>query len=295
MRGFPSSRPALKAAAGTCLACSLALFGCGGDITNEAYVDQPEEASAQAEQQPAAAPSDQEGEAGEETAGEKGAASEAEAEAEAQTAAAAAAEAESAAAEEAADPEALRADLGIVEDFRASFDHGYKGPEHQKYIVLHDTEGDGDPQSVIDYWDGNGTGVAAHFIVGKDGSIFQCVPLDAIAHHAGYGDTGHNAWYGVEDESRDDKVGTTPIGDWAADYGMNSHSVGIEMVHVGGGGDYPAEQLDALDRLIAYIDAYYGFESDIIDHKAWRTGNSDTSPEFASYLQNYQAARTHAG
>ena len=65
------------------------------------------------------------------------------------------------------------------------------------------------------------------------------------------------------------------------------------MVHVGGSGDYPEAQLDALDGLIAYIDAYYGFESDIIDHKAWRTGNSDTSKEFAPYLAAYQDHRTH--
>ena len=76
---------------------------------------------------------------------------------------------------------------------------------------------------------------------------------------------------------------------------MNSYSVGIEMVHVGGSGDYPQAQLQALDDLIAYIDAYYGFESVIIDHKAWRTGNSDTSEEFAGYLRNYQEARTHDG
>lgn len=76
---------------------------------------------------------------------------------------------------------------------------------------------------------------------------------------------------------------------------MNSYSVGIEMVHVGGSGDYPEEQLEAVDGLIAYIDAYYGFESQIIDHKEWRDGNSDTSPEFASYLSNYQTTRTHDG
>ena len=74
---------------------------------------------------------------------------------------------------------------------------------------------------------------------------------------------------------------------------MNSYSVGIELVHVGGEGDYPTVQLQALDDLIAYIDAYYGFESVIIDHKAWRTGNSDTSLEFAEYLANYQDHRTH--
>ena len=127
----------------------------------------------------------------------------------------------------------------------------------------------------------------------QDGSIVQCVSLDEIAHHAGFGDTGHNAAFGVEDESRDDKVGTTPIGDWASDYGMDSYSIGIEMVHRGGEGDYPEEQLQSLDALIAYIDAYYGFKSEIIDHKAWRTGNSDTSPEFASYFANYKECRAH--
>jgi len=187
--------------------------------------------------------------------------------------------------------------LKIKEDYRKSFAHGDKGPEYQKYIVLHDTEGEGDAKGVIEYWDGNERGVAAHFIVNKDGTIMQCVPLDKIAHHAGYGDTGHNKEYGVKDESRDDKVGTTEIGDWASDYGMNSYSVGIEMIHVGGSGDYPEKQLEALDGLIAYIDAYYasyGVEpSKIIDHKAWRTGNSDTSEEFADYLKNYQDHRTH--
>lgn len=183
--------------------------------------------------------------------------------------------------------------LDLTKDIRASFDHGEKGAEYQKYIVLHDTEGEGSASGVVDWWDGNGQGVAAHFIINKDGSIVQCVELDRITHHAGFGDTGHNEKYGTTDESRDDKVGTQSIGSWASDYGMNSYSIGIEMVHVGGSGDYPAAQLEALDNLIAYIDAYYGFESQIIDHKAWRSGNSDTSKEFAKYLANYQDHRTH--
>lgn len=182
----------------------------------------------------------------------------------------------------------------ITKDTRTSFDHGAKGPEFQKYIVLHDTEGDGSASGVIDWWDSNGTGVAAHFVINKDGSIVQCVELDRIAHHAGYGDTGHNQKYGTVDESRDDKVGTKSIGSWASDYGMNSYSVGIELVHVGGSGGYPKAQLEALDNLISYIDTYYGFESQIIDHKAWRSGNSDTSKEFSQYLANYQDHRSYA-
>lgn len=183
--------------------------------------------------------------------------------------------------------------LNLTKDIRASFDHGFKGSEFQKYIVLHDTEGEGSASGVVDWWDNNGAGVAAHFVINKDGSIVQCVDLDRITHHAGYGDTGHNQKYGTTDESRDDKVGTQSIGSWASDYGMNSYSIGIEMVHVGGSGDYPQAQLEALDNLIAYIDAHYGFESEIIDHKAWRSGNSDTSPEFARYLANYQDHRSY--
>ena len=185
------------------------------------------------------------------------------------------------------------ASMDIVEDYRASFVHGSKPADAQKYIMLHDTEGESTPEATVDYWDSNGAGVAAHFIVGRDGHVVQCVGLDQITHHAGFGNTGNNAAYGVEDESRDDKVGTVPLGDWAADYGMNSYSIGIEMVHVGGGAPYTEEQLAAVDKVIAYIDAYYGFPSTIIDHKAWRSSNSDTSPEFAGYLANYQATRHH--
>ena len=183
--------------------------------------------------------------------------------------------------------------LDIDKDFRKSLVHGEKPVQYQKYIVLHDTEGDGAPEGVVEYWDGSTDGVGAHFVIGKDGHIVQCVPLDKIAHHAGFGDTGHNKKFGVQDESRDDKVGANPLGSWASDYGMNSYSVGIEMVHVGGSGGYPKKQLQALDSLIAYIDAYFGMESKIIDHKAWRSGNSDTSEEFAKYLKNYQDHRSY--
>ena len=187
----------------------------------------------------------------------------------------------------------LYASLDIVQDYRDEFDHGPKPAENQRYIVLHDTEGDAGPEDTVSWWAGNGNLVAAHFVVGKDGHIVQCVPLDRIAHHAGYGDAGHNDLYGIQEDGRDDMLGSVPIGPSFPDYGMNAWSVGIEIVHVGGSGDYPAEQLEALDRLVAYIDAYYGFESQIIDHKAWRSGNSDTSREFADYLANYQDHRTH--
>lgn len=196
---------------------------------------------------------------------------------------------------------AIKAKMDLTEDFdHPDLSHGEKGAEYQKYIVLHDTEGGGDPESVVSSWDNSDRKVAAHFVVGKDGSVVQCVDLDHIAHHAGFGDTGHNEEYGVEDESRDDKEGAEEIGDWAQDYGMNSYSVGIEMVHSSEfDDDYPEAQLKAVDAVIAYIDAHYAGnkeKSEIIDHKAWRSGNSDTSEAFADYLENYQGKnRTHDG
>lgn len=184
--------------------------------------------------------------------------------------------------------------LNLTEDYsHKQFVHGEKPAKYQKYIVLHDTEGEGSAKSVISSWAANGNLIAAHFVVNRDGSIVQCVPLDKIAHHAGYGNPGKNKKYGVVDESRDDKLGPRKATKSLPDYGMNSYSVGIEMVHVSGGSDYTLAQLEAVDGLIAYIDAYYGFESTIIDHKAWRAGNSDTSAAFAGYLKNYQDHRTH--
>ncbi|MCL2467464.1 MAG: N-acetylmuramoyl-L-alanine amidase [Micrococcales bacterium] len=192
-----------------------------------------------------------------------------------------------------ADTPAVVPDVTIHQDMRSGFAHGPKPRQFQKYIVLHDTEGTGNPQSVISGWDNAGQFIAAHFVIGKDGSVWQTVDMDVIAHHSGFGDTGHNAAYGVPEDGRDDRRGTQPIGSWASDYGMNSYSVGIELIHVGGAGDYPKAQLEALDQVIAYIDAYYGFASPIIDHKMWRTGNSDTSKEFAGYLASYRDHRSY--
>lgn len=83
--------------------------------------------------------------------------------------------------------------------------------------------------------------------------VYQCVAMDRIAHHAGYGDRGHNALYGITEDGRDNMKGSVWVGDNFPDYGMNAYSIGIELVHIGGSGSYPEEQLEALDNLIAAI------------------------------------------
>lgn len=171
--------------------------------------------------------------------------------------------------------EQIKAKLTFCNGFRSSFAHGEKSVYDQRFIVLHDTyEWGGGAHVVNNVWGSRSDGVAAHFIVDRDGTVWQCVDLDQVAYHAGAPSDGMAARYGTSN--------------------MNARSVGIEISHVPGAERYTEAQLDALDTLIAYIDSYYGFYSTIIDHKMWRAGNPDTSEEFAGYLANYRSFRKHA-
>ena len=171
---------------------------------------------------------------------------------------------------------------------RGNFCHGELPAERVSYIVMHDTEsGTDDAMAIARSW---GAGhVAAHFVVGKDGLVVQCVPISQIAHHAGNADWGSNEAFGIWAE-RDDEVGRTDDGDYA----MNAWSVGIEIVHEHDDGPYPEAQLEALDRLVGAIDAEVGHEPTIIDHKAWAGGRKqDCSDDFP--LEAYRRARRHDG
>ena len=175
------------------------------------------------------------------------------------------------------------------------FNHGTKAV--QKYIVLHDTEVAGSPASVVEGWKNSRSGaVAAHFVIGRDGSLVQCGRLNQILHHAGWGGPGDfDSKFGVGSNdgkgNGDDLYGVTPWSGYTS-YGMNSYSVGIEMVHLTGQ-DYPEAQLDKLDQIIRYIDTYFGFQSTIIKHRDWRPSNSDTEPNFDPYFESYQRIRRH--
>ena len=179
------------------------------------------------------------------------------------------------------------------------FIHGTKKAGQQRYIMLHDTEGYAGPAGIVEGWKSdNGGTVAAHFVVGRDGTVVQTARMKRILHHAGCGGPGnYDKKFGVGSNNGkgtgDDLVGKAR---WAGytSYGMNSYSIGIEMCHVNGQ-NYTKAQLRAVDRLIAYIDkSYGGYGGKIIDHKDWRPSNSDTDANFAKYLKNYKKYRKHA-
>ena len=169
-----------------------------------------------------------------------------------------------------------------------SFPHGDLPADKVKYIVMHDTEsGTDSAENIANAWAGGH--VAAHFIVNKEGRVIQCVPIDKIAHHAGFADPGSNDRYGIWEE-RDDYVGRSGSGDYA----MNAWSIGIEIVHEHDEGAYPEVQLQALDRLVAAIDSAVGHQPSIIDHKAWGgSRKQDVSDDFP--MSAYQRSRRHDG
>ena len=129
--------------------------------------------------------------------------------------------------------------LEINRDYLVSEDLG--DIKSHKYIVLHSTESGSmtgaqvaemfaDPDTIHEK--------GAHFVVDRDGTVYQCYDMSKVAYHAG---AGNEAEFGLEEPS-------------SGPSGMNMNSIGIEIMHQQGEGDYPEEQLKAVSDLIAYID-----------------------------------------
>lgn len=180
------------------------------------------------------------------------------------------------------------------------FQHGDLPSDKVKYIVMHDTEsGTDDANAIANAW-GDGP-VAAHFIVAKDGTIIQTVPINKIAHHAGWAPSGSNSSFGITQE-RDDMAGANTNGQ---DYAMNAWSIGIEIVHEHDGSAYPEEQLNAVDSLVSYLDKELGHSPEIIDHKYWTgdsahtktnaDGQGKTDVDDSFPLSAYASSRNHTG
>lgn len=83
----------------------------------------------------------------------------------------------------------------------------------RRFLVIHFTAG-ASAQSSINYWKELGTGVCAHIVIDRDGTVYQCRPFNRTAGHAGL-----SAWKGLQN--------------------LNSCSIGIELAN--GGDAYPTK------------------------------------------------------
>ena len=95
-------------------------------------------------------------------------------------------------------------------------------------IVLHGTEQDSVQQSLVTLRTRNSGGpVSAHYLVGRDGKIYQLVSEDRRAWHAG-------------------------AGSWGTITDLNSASIGIELDN-NGHEPFPSAQMQALEHLLADV------------------------------------------
>jgi len=117
-------------------------------------------------------------------------------------------------------------------------------------LLLHYT-GMPSAQAAIDWLCVEESGVSCHYVVEEDGKIWQLVPEDKRAWHA-----GRSSWQGEAD--------------------INSRSIGIEIVNPGHGLGYP-------DFPDVQIDAVIALSNDIIDRHAIPArhilAHSDVAPD----------------
>lgn len=102
------------------------------------------------------------------------------------------------------------------------------------YVVLHHTTNDTVERALRTLTDPVRE-VSAHYVVARDGTVFQLV------------DERHRAWHAGRSQ-------------WGADFDLNSSSIGIELDN-SGDEPYPPAQIDALLRLLADIQTRYRIPS----------------------------------
>jgi N-acetyl-anhydromuramyl-L-alanine amidase AmpD len=92
----------------------------------------------------------------------------------------------------------------LTTNFFASRD-GWK----PKWLILHGTAGGGSAQNVAAYFqstEGTANPVSAHYVIGQDGAIVQCVSEADGAWANGVVEAGHDAWWSETDDPNPNDV-----------------------------------------------------------------------------------------
>jgi N-acetyl-anhydromuramyl-L-alanine amidase AmpD len=101
-------------------------------------------------------------------------------------------------------------------------------------VVLHATAGG--LTGTLAWFRNPGSGVSAHYVVAKEGTVYQMVAEAMAAHHAG-------------------------ASSYQGRTGFNDFSIGIEIVNRNDGLDpYPPAQFEAVADLVAYLVDRYGIQ-----------------------------------
>lgn len=134
--------------------------------------------------------------------------------------------------------------------YRESPNHGSE--MEPRLIVIHYT-GDDSCEGALSWLCSQQSGVSAHLVIDKDGTIYQLLRFNVKAWHAGKSD-------------------------YNGEPNVNSFSVGIE--NVGIGDFWPDEQVEANRAVIAALYAAYPME-DVVGHSDVASGRkSDPGPNY---------------
>lgn len=139
---------------------------------------------------------------------------------------------------------------GVQVEYRGS--PNTSGEMEPTLIVIHYT-GDNSLEGALSWLCATQSQVSAHLVIAKDGTVYQLVPFNIKAWHAG--NSSYNGRRGV-----------------------NSFSIGIE--NVGFGDEWPKEQVDAIREVLGAISRAYTIE-DIVGHEDVAPGRkTDPGPNF---------------
>lgn len=159
-------------------------------------------------------------------------------------------------------------------------------------VVLHDTAGRLDQGNSADYLQTSPSGTSVQFVIERNGSIEQQVPLNRRAGHAGrseyHGVKGVNNFsIGIEivNPGRMTKSGPDHAVPWFKKrYDIAEHNIEFVRTEEHGAGlwmDYTEEQIVAVEELLRALFDYVPTLEDIVTHWYISPGRkSDTNPLF---------------
>lgn len=125
-------------------------------------------------------------------------------------------------------------------------------------IVIHDTEGD-DIKKTLKWFENKEAQVSAHYVIGKDGAIYQMVEDEDTAWHCGKSCLPDN---------KKETGGT-----------VNHRSIGIELVNIGDGKhEFPKEQMDSLILLVQELKSKHDIKY-VVGHKEIAPGRKTDPAE----------------
>ncbi len=143
---------------------------------------------------------------------------------------------------------------------------GSRGGTDIDAIVLHHTAGSTASGAASAL---NSRGLSSHYVIDKDGTIYQMVGDEKRAYHAGAGS--------IRGDGRD----------------VNDRSIGIEIVNLGNGSDkYTEAQYKALEKLLPYLTHKYNIPTkNIVGHS--QIGNPERPASRPEPSRNFDWNRIH--